>query len=113
MAGAGLERIRYLLLAGGIIAIHSGKAVEPSPGSAVIEMEHRGEPTAVPPPVTMVLEAADAWLPARMEAVEERLGRLVEGHGEALAADAAATLAAGGKRLRPMLVLLSAGPRGR
>jgi geranylgeranyl pyrophosphate synthase len=68
--------------------------------------------TAVPPPVTLVLEAADAWLPARMEAVEERLGRLVEGHGEALAADAGATLAAGGKRLRPMLVLLSAGPRG-
>ena len=68
--------------------------------------------TAVPPPVTLVLEAAEAWLPARMEAVEERLGRLVEGHGEALAADAGATLAAGGKRLRPMLVLLSAGPRG-
>jgi geranylgeranyl pyrophosphate synthase len=66
--------------------------------------------TAVPPPVTLVLEAADAWLPARMEAVEERLERLVEGHGEALAADAGATLAAGGKRLRPMLVLLSAGP---
>jgi geranylgeranyl pyrophosphate synthase len=62
--------------------------------------------------VTLVLEAAAAWLPARMEAVEERLGRLVEGHGEALAADAGATLAAGGKRLRPMLVLLSAGPRG-
>jgi geranylgeranyl pyrophosphate synthase len=62
--------------------------------------------------VTLVLEAADAWLPARMEAVEERLGRLVEGHGQALAADAGATLAAGGKRLRPMLVLLSAGPRG-
>jgi geranylgeranyl pyrophosphate synthase len=68
--------------------------------------------TAVPPPVTLVLEAADSWLPARLEAVEERLGRLVEGHGEALAADAGATLAAGGKRLRPMLVLLSAGPRG-
>jgi geranylgeranyl pyrophosphate synthase len=62
--------------------------------------------------VTLVLEVADAWLPARMEAVEERLGRLVEEHGEALAADAGATLAAGGKRLRPMLVLLSAGPRG-
>jgi geranylgeranyl pyrophosphate synthase len=58
----------------------------------------------------MVLEAADAWLPARMEAVEERLRQLVEGHGEALGADADATLAAGGKRLRPMLVLLSAGP---
>jgi geranylgeranyl pyrophosphate synthase len=66
--------------------------------------------TAVPPPVTMVLDAADAWLPARMEAVEERLRMLVEGHGQALADDAGATLAAGGKRLRPMLVLLSAGP---
>ena len=28
MAGAGLERIRYLLLAGGIIAIHSGASSE-------------------------------------------------------------------------------------
>ncbi|HYQ13418.1 MAG TPA: polyprenyl synthetase family protein [Solirubrobacterales bacterium] len=66
--------------------------------------------TAVPPPVTMVLDAADAWLPMRMEAVEERLRLLVEGHGDDLAADAGATLAAGGKRLRPMLVLLCAGP---
>jgi geranylgeranyl pyrophosphate synthase len=66
--------------------------------------------TAVPPPVTVVLDAADAWLPTRMEAVEERLRRLVEGHGEALSADARATLSAGGKRLRPMLVLLCAGP---
>src|SRR5262245_66485847 len=45
-----------------------------------------------------------------MEAVEERLRQLLEGHGEALAADAGSTLEAGGKRLRPMLVLLSAGP---
>jgi geranylgeranyl pyrophosphate synthase len=67
--------------------------------------------TAVPPPVTVVLDAADAWLPTRMEAVEDRLRRLVEGHGDALSADAGATLAAGGKRLRPMLVLLCAGPR--
>src|SRR5215211_7337821 len=66
--------------------------------------------SAVPPPVTMVLDAADAWLPARMEAVEQRLRVLAKGHGELLAADAAATLGAGGKRLRPMLVLLSAGP---
>jgi geranylgeranyl pyrophosphate synthase len=58
----------------------------------------------------MVLDAASGWLPARMESVEERLRRLSEGHGEALAGDAEATLAAGGKRLRPMLVLLSAGP---
>jgi geranylgeranyl pyrophosphate synthase len=58
----------------------------------------------------MVLDAASGWLPARMESVEERLRRLSEDHGEALAGDAEATLAAGGKRLRPMLVLLSAGP---
>jgi geranylgeranyl pyrophosphate synthase len=66
--------------------------------------------SAVPPPVTMVLDAAGAWLPARMEAVEERLRRLLEGHGSTLEADAGSTLEAGGKRLRPMLVLLSAGP---
>jgi geranylgeranyl pyrophosphate synthase len=34
------------------------------------------------------------------------------GHGDALAADAAMTLEAGGKRLRPMLVLLCAGEGG-
>jgi geranylgeranyl pyrophosphate synthase len=34
------------------------------------------------------------------------------GYGETLAADADATLAAGGKRLRPLLVLLCAGPMG-
>jgi geranylgeranyl pyrophosphate synthase len=44
-----------------------------------------------------------------MSAVERRLGELVAGHGEALAAEAGATLAAGGKRMRPMLVLLCAG----
>ena len=66
--------------------------------------------SAVPPPVTAVLDAADAWLPARMEAVETRLRELVAGHGDALSADAGSTLAAGGKRLRPMLVLLCAGP---
>jgi geranylgeranyl pyrophosphate synthase len=68
--------------------------------------------SAVPPPVTAVLNAADAWLPARMEAAEERLRELIEGHGETLATDARSTLEAGGKRLRPMLVLLGAGPRG-
>jgi geranylgeranyl pyrophosphate synthase len=64
----------------------------------------------VPPPVTVVMEAADAWLPRRMGEVEARLGELVRANGEVLAADSAATLEAGGKRLRPMLVLLCAGP---
>ena len=66
--------------------------------------------SAVPPPVTLVLDAADAWLPMRLAAVERRLSEQVGAHGPLLAADARATLEAGGKRLRPMLVLLCAGP---
>ena len=66
--------------------------------------------STVPPPVTRVLDAAQAWLPARLGAVERRLVELVAGHGATLAEDARETLAAGGKRMRPMLVLLCAGP---
>ncbi len=66
--------------------------------------------STVPPPVTVVMEAAEAWLPRRMGEVESRLAELMRGHGEALAADAVSTLDAGGKRLRPILVLLCAGP---
>jgi geranylgeranyl pyrophosphate synthase len=65
--------------------------------------------SAVPPPVTVVMDAAEAWLPARMARVEERLAAAAEGHGECLGDDAGATLSAGGKRLRPILVLLCAG----
>ena len=68
--------------------------------------------SSVPPPVTQVIAAAGAWLPTRLAAVEDRLGAIVAEHGERLAGEAAATLAAGGKRLRPMLVLLCAGPGG-
>jgi geranylgeranyl pyrophosphate synthase len=69
-------------------------------------------PSAVPPPVTAVLDASSRWLPARLGEVEERLREAVGGHGATLAEDAGATLAAGGKRLRPMLVLLCAGEAG-
>jgi geranylgeranyl pyrophosphate synthase len=68
--------------------------------------------SAVPPPVTAVLDASSAWLPARLGRVEQMLREQGAGHGETLAADAAATLEAGGKRLRPMLVLLCAGEEG-
>jgi geranylgeranyl pyrophosphate synthase len=67
-------------------------------------------PSSVPPPVTAVLDASSRWLPARLGEVEELLRAAIGEHGEALGADAAATLEAGGKRLRPMLVLLCAGP---
>ncbi len=64
----------------------------------------------VPPPVTRVLDAAASWLPTRMSAVESRLEQIVGDGDDRLASEATATLAAGGKRLRPMLVLLCAGP---
>jgi geranylgeranyl pyrophosphate synthase len=66
----------------------------------------------VPPPVTAVLDASSRWLPSRLGEVEDRLRETVAGHGDLLGEDAAATLAAGGKRLRPMLVLLCAGEAG-
>ena len=69
-------------------------------------------PSSVPPPVTAVLDASSRWLPARLAEVEQLLRGAIAGHGETLGEDAAATLEAGGKRLRPMLVLLCAGPEG-
>jgi geranylgeranyl pyrophosphate synthase len=62
--------------------------------------------------VTAVLDASSRWLPARLGQVEEQLRAAIADHGELLGADAATTLAAGGKRLRPMLVLLCAGEAG-
>jgi geranylgeranyl pyrophosphate synthase len=63
----------------------------------------------VPPPVTAVLDASSTWLPMQMGRVEEALREQSSGFGDTLAGDAAMTLEAGGKRLRPMLVLLCAG----
>jgi geranylgeranyl pyrophosphate synthase len=62
--------------------------------------------------VTAVLDASSRWLPARLAEVEQLLRGAIVAHGETLGEDAAATLEAGGKRLRPMLVLLCAGPGG-
>jgi geranylgeranyl pyrophosphate synthase len=45
-----------------------------------------------------------------MDAVEERLNAVARSHGPVLGEHAAATIAAGGKRLRPLLVLVAAGP---
>jgi geranylgeranyl pyrophosphate synthase len=68
--------------------------------------------SSVPPPVTAVLDASSRWLPVQLGEVETLLRDAVGDHGEALAADAGATLEAGGKRMRPMLVLLCAGESG-
>ena len=69
-------------------------------------------PSAVPPPVTAVLDASSRWLPAKLGEVEDLLRAQGADYGELLAADVATTLAAGGKRLRPLLVLLCSGANG-
>ena len=70
--------------------------------------------SAVPPPVTAVIDAASAWLPARLGAVERRLRELQpRATARLLAARRHGDPAAGGKRLRPLLVLLCAGAEGR
>lgn len=66
--------------------------------------------SAVPAPVTRVLDAAGDWLPAAMAGVEERLEEIASAARGPLAGDATSTLSAGGKRLRPLLVLICAGP---
>lgn len=64
---------------------------------------------SAPEPVTAVVDTAGGWLPQRLADVELGLAEAVD-QGGVLAEAAAATLTAGGKRMRPMLVLLCAGP---
>jgi geranylgeranyl pyrophosphate synthase len=63
--------------------------------------------------VAAVVEAGGAHVPALMRELEVRLAELAASHGRVLAEHAGATIAAGGKRLRPLLVFVSAGPAGR
>ncbi len=60
--------------------------------------------------VLAVIEAAGVHVPGLMDRLESRLGALAREHGEVLGEYAGSTIAAGGKRLRPLLVLLAAGP---
>jgi geranylgeranyl pyrophosphate synthase len=59
--------------------------------------------------VDAVLRAGGEHLTVAMERVERRLAELGDGCGATLARHATATIAAGGKRLRPLLVFLAAG----
>jgi geranylgeranyl pyrophosphate synthase len=60
--------------------------------------------------VAAVVAAGGAHVPALMDRVEERLREVAASHGPVLGEHAGATIAAGGKRLRPLLVLVAAGP---
>jgi geranylgeranyl pyrophosphate synthase len=56
-----------------------------------------------------VVDAGGAALTRIMERVERRMAELAAGHGPLLGRYAGDTIAAGGKRLRPLLVCLAAG----
>ena len=60
-----------------------------------------------------VLEAGGPELSRQLMRTEARLQEVAESHGDELSPHAAGTLAAGGKRLRPMLVFLCAGDASR
>jgi len=60
-----------------------------------------------------VLERGGPRLVRLLDATERRLGRAVEGYGDVLAGHVSETLAAGGKRLRPILVFITAGDADR
>jgi geranylgeranyl pyrophosphate synthase len=59
--------------------------------------------------LTPVLAAGGPGLARGLRLAEARLGEVAAAHGAVLAEHAGGTLAAGGKRLRPLLVLLCAG----
>ncbi len=65
------------------------------------------------PEAAPIAAAAGPYVAPLMGRIETRLAQIAAAHGEALATHAAATIAAGGKRLRPLLVLVAAGPDGR
>ena len=60
--------------------------------------------------VAAVVEAGGAHVPGLMDALEDRLVAVAGSHGATLGEHATATIAAGGKRLRPLLVFVAAGP---
>jgi geranylgeranyl pyrophosphate synthase len=65
--------------------------------------------TPVAPEAVAIVEAAGAHVPALLQRIEDRLGEVAASHGPDLAELAGSTIAAGGKRLRPLLVLVAAG----
>ncbi len=60
-------------------------------------------------PVTQIVHAGGAHVLPLLGRVETLLREVAAGHGPVLAEHAGSTIAAGGKRLRPLLVILAAG----
>jgi len=68
-----------------------------------------GPTSQVAASIQAIVDAAGPYVPGLLTRIEQRLQALATGHGPVLAEHAGATIAAGGKRLRPLLVLLAAG----
>jgi geranylgeranyl pyrophosphate synthase len=64
---------------------------------------------SIAPEAVAIVEAAGPHVPRLLERIEERLAHVAGAHGAQLAAHAGSTIAAGGKRLRPLLVIVAAG----
>jgi len=62
--------------------------------------------------VAAIVDTAGSHVAPLLARAEERLSAAATGHGPVLGAHAGDTIAAGGKRLRPLLVVLAAGPGG-
>ncbi len=62
------------------------------------------------PEAMAIANAAGPHIPALLDRIEERLGQIAAAYPEPLSGWASGTIAAGGKRLRPLLVLVAAGP---
>ena len=71
-----------------------------------------GAPVSAADQTAELVRVGGAHVAPLMAQIEDRLRAAGAGHGAVLAAHAGATIAAGGKRLRPLLVLLAAGTDG-
>lgn len=80
--------------------------------SAVDSAAAKGAPAGDVDAVEALLDQGGPGLRERMELIETRLGKVAAQAGVPLARHAAGTVAAGGKRLRPLLVVLAAEAAG-
>ena len=100
MYDGGLRDVRYLVLAGGIVAIHAGTVEDVRSGRDRRTEEHAADS------LETVLDANGGQLRPLVQRAEQELHNAVGGHGPALTETSHGTLAAGGKRLRPVLVFV-------
>jgi ubiquinone/menaquinone biosynthesis methyltransferase len=105
MYDGGLRDVRYLILAGGIVAIHAGTVEEVRSSRDPRAEEHAADSFEA------VLDADGGAMRALVERADRELHTAASGHGAALTGAAHGTLAAGGKRLRPVLVFVCGAPK--